>query len=209
MSPKRGSKASEGHQTFFQTSRPEGRYDTIALQRIWRQVGDSFAHYLEAADDRRFWQTVVPWLLADAASESESYGGKGPILAQIGACSHWIRPHQSQISIAGGFAAPFGYGNDAQGYSFRSLPELDGSLVFRLDSRSGVWEQTKGRPGRRPLVLRASLPARTARHGKAAIHTIWTPGSPTSPKNKVLHLYFFRRQDESWSLEGEIYEQEE
>ena len=188
----------------FATSHPEGSHDAVLLQRLWRDVREPVRGYLEPDDDQGFWRTAVPWLLADAACEARCYKGKEAVLAEIGACSRWLRPHQSRVTLAGGFAAPFGYGNRGQGYAPRSLPELDGSLLFSLDRETGDWLRASGRPGRRPLVLRAALPARTQRHAQASIHCRWQPGSPTSPKEKVDHLYFFRRCEGEWRLEGEM-----
>lgn len=124
----------DGHLNSFATSRPEGGHDAVLLQRTWQDVREHLSDYLEPDDDFDFWRVVAPWILVDAAMLAREHAGKEQILVEIGACSRWLRPHQSQVALSGGFAAPFGYGNKGQGYSFRSLPELDGSLMFRYQA---------------------------------------------------------------------------
>jgi hypothetical protein len=75
------------------------------------------------------------------------------------------------------------------------LPELEWSESLKWTGEA--WEP--GRTGRRCLVLRIAIPARTARHLQAAIHTIWTPRSPTI-REKVVQLFGFRKRAGVWSL---------
>jgi hypothetical protein len=117
------------------------------------------------------------------------------IYTQIGCCRHWIRPHQSRWTADGGFAAPFGYDKTTTGYSFRALPDLEWSVFLKWTGEG--WEP--GRTGGRCLLLRVAIPSRTARHFQAAVHTLWTPRSPSGKEN-ALQLYGFRKKDGLWRL---------
>jgi hypothetical protein len=43
------------------------------------------------------------------------------------------------------------------------------------------------------------LPSRTARHVRAVAHTLWTPESPTIPKDELLQGYAFEKVNDGWS----------
>jgi hypothetical protein len=68
--------------------------------------------HLGAEDDRELWEEVLRAVAKDASTLLVK-GSRSPLYATIGACSHWVRPHQSRWTAAGGFALPVGYG-DAQ-----------------------------------------------------------------------------------------------
>lgn len=153
----------------------------------------AIAEHLAADDDASLWDMATNTIL----NETSVLYGNAPekLFAQIGCCRHWIRPHQRRWTADGGFAWPAGYDKTTTGYSFSALPELEWSVYLRW---TGVaWEP--GRTGERCLLLRVSIPGRTARHLQAAVHTIWTPRSPMS-KEKVLQLYGFRKKDGVWLL---------
>jgi hypothetical protein len=144
-------------------------------------------------DASDLWDVAVTTILADAAALAREAGVN--VFAEVGCCSHWIRPHQYRWIEGGGFASPFGYDKTTTGYSFRALPALDWSIFFRWTGSEWEWGST----GRRKLLLRIAVPARTARHLQAAIHTIWTPRSPVS-KEKTVQLYGFRKDGSRWYL---------
>ena len=50
----------------------------------------------------------------------------------------------------------------------------------------------------RQLTLRIAIPARSARHAQAAVHTLWRSGPPQHPHQKLLQLYGFRRLTDGW-----------
>jgi hypothetical protein len=147
---------------------------------------------LAADDDPDLWEVAVSMILADAVLLNESHE---EIFSQIGCCRHWVRPHQHRWTADGGFAFPAGYNRTTTGFSFRALPELEWSIFFKWNG--AAWEQ--GRTGRRCPLLRIAIPGRTARHLQAAVHTIWTPRSPSS-KEKVVRLYGFRKKQGEWQL---------
>lgn len=138
--------------------------------------------YLEDEDGPALWAAVFETLAHDFES-LYSGGAKGyEIYYQIGACSHWLRPHQTRLTIGGGFAYPGGYGGND--YFGDGLPEFDWYSIIRRDPKEGRWEQVEKFSGKRKLVCRVAVPARTRRHKQAAIDARWSPGTPDNPEKK-------------------------
>jgi hypothetical protein len=151
------------------------------------------AEHLSSDDDPHLWDVATTTLLAEAAQAADA---RAEIYAEVGCCHHWISPHHPiRWTADGGFAWPFGYNKTATGFSYRALPEFTWSECLAWTGEAWV----PGRPGRRCLMFRVAIPARTARHLQAAIHTIWTPRSP-STREKLVQLYGFRKQAGVWSL---------
>lgn len=151
------------------------------------------AKHLTSDDDAELWRVATTALLAEA--EASVVHSRQHIYARIGCCNHWISPHSPiRWGAAGGFAWPFGYDKTSTSSGYRGLPQLIWSELLKWTGE--VWESS--RIARQSLVFRIAIPARTARHLQAAIHTIWTPHSPTS-KEKVVQLYGFRKKQEIWS----------
>jgi hypothetical protein len=153
---------------------------------------------LSDGDDPRLWEVAITRVFGDAEILSRSNRSKRPIFAQIGRCSHWLSPHNNgdwfkQIEK---FAWPSGYGRN--GSLIFGLPEFDWSVVWKWDETNAGWEAVPMLPGKRILLFRVALPGRTARHVRAVVHTIWTPGSPTIPKEELLQGYAFRKTDGVW-----------
>jgi hypothetical protein len=152
------------------------------------------AERLTADDDRDLWEVATTTLLAEA--ETAAAGTREEVYVQVGCCHHWISPHHPiRWTADGGFAWPFGYDKTTTGWSYRALPEFTWSESLKWTGDG--WEPR--RTGRRCLVFRVAIPARTARHLQAAIHTIWTPRSPTG-REKVVQLFGFRKREGVWSL---------
>jgi hypothetical protein len=150
------------------------------------------AAHLTSDDDPDLWEVVTKNLLAEAAAASVET--EQDVYSQIGCCHHWISPHHPIRWVnGGGFAWPFGYDKTTTGWSYRALPELSWSESFIWTGAS--WNACK--LDSRSLVFRIAVPARTSRHMQAAIHTIWTPHSPTS-KEKVVQLFGYRKTKGSW-----------
>ena len=150
------------------------------------------AEHLTGDDDPMLWDVATTTLLAEAASEGIT---RKDIYAQVGCCHHWLRPHQSLWTADGGFAWPFGYDKTTTGWWAYALPELSWSVFLKWTGDE--WEP--GRTGKRCLLFRISIPARTARHLQAAVHTIWTPHSPTS-RERTIQLFGFRKKEDKWWL---------
>src|SRR6266568_3246792 len=152
------------------------------------------AEQLVGDDDPDLWDLVTTTVLAHA--EAAAADTREEVYAHIGCCHHWISPHHPiRWTADGGFAWPFGYDKTTTGWSYRALPEFTWSEFLKWTGES--WEP--GRTGKRCLVFRVAIPARTVRHQQAAIHTIWTPHSPTT-KEKLVQLYGFRKREGEWSL---------
>jgi hypothetical protein len=150
--------------------------------------------HLTADDDTGLWQIATTTLFALA--EASAAKTRKNVFVQIGSCSHWISPHHPIRWIAdGGFAWPFGYDKTTTGFSYRALPELSWSELLKWTGED--WEPD--RLGKRSLVFRVAIPARTARHLQAAIHTVWTPRSPTE-REKMVQLFGFRKKHGKWLL---------
>ena len=136
---------------------------------------------LVAGDDHALWRVALS-VLTDEFEQRWAEASQRAVWAMVvGACSHWVRPHNSRWDAVGGFAYPEGYKD--------SVPELDWSLVFVFRNRE--WASVKKLPGKNIRVFRVAIPARTARHKQAAIHTRWTSNGQTV-------LYGFRKIADKW-----------
>jgi hypothetical protein len=152
------------------------------------------ACHLTQDDDPALWDVATTAVLADAGAAAT--GTRDEVYVQIGCCHHWISPHRPiRWAAGGGFAWPFGYDPTTTGWSYRALPAFTWSEWLKWTG--GGWEP--GRTGRRCLVFRVAIPARTARHSQAAVHTIWTPRCPAG-REKAVELFGFRRREGVWSL---------
>jgi hypothetical protein len=136
---------------------------------------------LAADDDPALWRAAL-FVLADELAQRQGEESRGGTWAMVvGACSHWVRPHNSRWNAAGGFAYPDGYKD--------SVPALDWSVTFVFGNQE--CKAVTKLPGKNIRVFRVAIPARTARHKQAAIHTRWTPNGETV-------LYGFRKVADKW-----------
>jgi hypothetical protein len=175
-----------------------GGLDEPIVPGLWEVFHPVLAPLLESEDDPALWERTLSSVLGDLVTFYGEPSKKQVMLADVGRCSRWLRPHQSRVMLGGGFASPFGYGNKGGGYSFHSLPEFDWYRTWRRDPQKQCWEPIAGHPGRRPLVLRIAVPSRSRRHDQAGVHTQWAPGTPRDPRTKATQLYFFRRIGGRW-----------
>jgi hypothetical protein len=136
---------------------------------------------LAADDDRCFWQAALSVLTDKFIQRHTEESTNRDWAMVVGACSHWVRPHNSLWRAGGGFAYPQGYRD--------SLPELGWSLI--LVFRDGQWTPVSKLPGKKVKLFRVALPSRTARHKQAAVHTRWFPGDETAS-------FRFRKIDGRW-----------
>jgi hypothetical protein len=136
---------------------------------------------LGADDDRDFWQVALSVLTEEFLQRRSESPRHRKCAIVLGACSHWVRPHQTRWTAAGGFAYPDGY--------TEGLPELDWSLVLAF--RNLQWIPMTKLPGKRTELLRIAIPSRTARHNQAAVHARWSPGHETV-------LFGFREVSDKW-----------
>jgi hypothetical protein len=152
--------------------------------------------HLSASDDARFWFTVLEdltqeflWLGLDERASHE-------IFLQIGACSHWLRPHQTRLTAAGGFALPAGY--LGSGFSRDGLPEFDWFVLLHRSQAQSSWSKSENFFGKRQLLCRVALPTRTLQHNQAVINVLWSPGTPAQPKEKTKLFYAYRKIADEW-----------
>ncbi|MFL6311331.1 MAG: hypothetical protein ACJ71W_04420 [Terriglobales bacterium] len=153
-------------------------------------IFEALAKNLNSDDDDDLWRLIVSTIMEEFARQImvKSRNGKKCYL-RVGACSHWIRPHQSRWTAAGGFAWPAGY-KGAEGHSLvRGLPEFDWSEAFQFEF--GRWMHTAKFTGKRQVIFRVAVPSRTTRHMQAAVHSIW------SDSNEQI-LYGFRKAKGQW-----------
>lgn len=160
-----------------------------------KSVLEIIAEHFSADDDPQLWEVAMTTLLTEA--ERAAAHTRTEVYSEIGCCHHWICPHRPIFWMPNGkrFAWPFGYNKTVTGFSYRALPAFTWSECLTWTGEN--WEP--GRTGRRCLVFRIAIPARTAGRQRAAIHTIWTPRSPTSREKRV-QLYGFRKRKRGWTL---------
>jgi len=152
---------------------------------------------LSEEDDPRLWEEVLKVLGGDA-SILEIVNGGSPLYVEVGACSHWLRPHQTRWTAAGGFAWPTGYGGSA--FSRTGLPILDWSIALQFDQALG-WIVAEEAPGKRSISVRVAVPNRTMRHPQAAVHSVWPPRTLDARRKRTV-FYGFRKSDGEWELKA-------
>jgi hypothetical protein len=160
-------------------------------------LADTFGPHLGPDDDPEFWDTAVELLVSEIETETTEEITTRDIYLNLGACSHWLRPHQTRWTASGGFAWPTGY--DGGTGSRSGLPQFDWSVKFLLNKKLKIWEPADRFRGKRKLILRAALPTRTTRHDQAAVHTAWVPGPPVHPTKKRVRFYGFRKNQQAWT----------
>jgi hypothetical protein len=165
---------------------------------IWAQFQPRIVPALESEDDIDLWAVAVGHIIADAEFLCGNAATTETVFTEIGRCSHWLRPNQTRWTADGGFAWPSGYGGS--GFSRAGLAEFDWSLIWQWNAPQHKWECTDKPAGKRRLRLRIAIPSRTIQHPQAAVHTIWIPGSPTTPTDKLRQFYGFRKRDGTWAV---------
>jgi hypothetical protein len=163
-------------------------YDNVFASRITPHLG--------VDDAPSVWRDAVSLVIAEAEFLCAKADDKHSLFAEIGCCSNWMAPHHARWTADGGFAWPSGYSKS--GFSLSGLPEFDWSLVWVFNTMTNSWSPVSRVTGKRPLVFRVALPARTARHRQAVVHTIWKPGPPPAPKQRLVQFYGFRKTVDGW-----------
>jgi hypothetical protein len=136
---------------------------------------------LSEEDDPALWREALTVITEDFARAFERKSAKKNWGITVGACSHWLRPHQSLWAKGGGFAYPDGYDH------FR--PKFDWSVSLLL--RDGEWIPVVKPPSRGAACWLIAIPSRTSRHKQAAVYTRWHPGTQTV-------FYGFRKREDYW-----------
>jgi hypothetical protein len=136
---------------------------------------------LSTEDDPLLWEAVLTILANEFLRRYENESDSRSWYFLFGACSHWVRPHNSRWNAAGGFVFPEGYQN--------GVPELDWTVITLRDGQS--WRQANKLSSKRQIVFRAAIPSRSARHQQAVVHTKWSISQDPV-------LYGFRKLDGPW-----------
>lgn len=157
-------------------------------------------NHLGESDDPDLWAAVCEELLSDVKLRAKFKKRKWPIVLEIGACSHWSRPHQTRTTRGGGFAYPTGYGEDGESTGRLDplgLPQFDWSISVRLDEDSGIWMGELPGKGKR-YSCRIAIPTRTVQHAQAAINATWLPYPPEASTARKIWVYGFRKIYGDW-----------
>jgi len=149
---------------------------------------------LSEGDDPALWVQVLKAVAVDA-SVLQVPAQRSRLYAEVGACSHWLRPHQTRWTAAGGFAFPSGYGH----FRLSGLPGFDWSVKLQFDSALPGWIVPGESQMKRFNSVRIAIPARTTRHRQAAIHSLWSPGTLDAKQSRPV-LYGFRNLNGIWEL---------
>jgi len=163
---------------------------------------------LTVEDDPALWGQVLKTLAEDASTLATVSDGS-PLYAEIGVCSHWLRPHQTRWTAAGGFAAPKGYGDGEGGglpFARVGLPRLDWSVRLLFNPTGLDWVVPAELPTKNFKSIRVAVPFRTARHRQAAVHTLWSRGT-LDARHKRTARYGFRNSNGVWELKAHFQEQ--
>jgi hypothetical protein len=153
---------------------------------------------LSADDDAVLWEQVLK-VLAEEASILELVADGSQLYVEVGVCSHWLRPHQTRWTAAGGFAWPVGYGGTR--FSRTGLPLFDWSVRLQFNPAPAGWIVPEKPPTKRSVFVRVAVPARTARHRQAAVHTVWPPKTLDVKRERTV-FYGFRNSDGVWELKA-------
>lgn len=150
--------------------------------------------HLSDQDDPGLWAQALKAVAEDAAV-LQVPNHRSILCADVGVCSHWFRPHQTRWTAAGGFALPVGYGH----FRLSGLPAFDWSVRLQFDPAMPCWIAASELPAKRFSSVRIAIPARTARHLQAAVHSLWSPGTLDAKRNRTV-FYGFRNLNGAWEL---------
>ena len=153
---------------------------------------------LSADDDPALWEQVLK-VLAEDSSILEAVTDGSQLYAEVGVCSHWLRPHQTRWTAAGGFAWPVGYGGT--GFSRTGLPLFNWSVILQLNPAPIGWVIPEKLPTKRSISVRVAVPSRTTRHRQAAVHTLWPPRTLDAKRERTV-VYGLRNLNGVWELKA-------
>ena len=159
---------------------------------------------LSAEDDPALWEQVLK-ILAEDASALKAVADGSRLFAEVGACSHWLRPHQTRWTAAGGFAWPSGYGG--AGFSRTGLPLFDWSVILQFNPAPMGWVIPEQSPTRHSMSVRVAVPSRTTRHLQAAVHTLWSRRTFYAKRERRV-LYGLRNLNGVWELKASTRDRE-
>lgn len=147
---------------------------------------EAISPHLASDDDPQLWRAVLELLFSEIQMRPRR--DRELRFIRIGACSHWLRPHQTRWTAAGGFAWPVGYGG-GEGYSDDGTPEFDWSIKLREEPDG--WLPVEKFAGKNKSIVEVAVPSRSARHQQAAV-SVRYPDSPLAV------FYGFRQKNGEW-----------
>ena len=159
---------------------------------------------LSAEDDPALWEQVLK-ILGEDASTLKAVTDGSKLYAEVGVCSHWLRPHQTRWTAGGGFAWPSGYGGP--GFSRTGLPLFDWSVILQFNPAPMGWVIPVKSPTRHSISVRVAIPSRTTRHRQAAVHTLWSPRTFYAKRERRV-LYGLRNLNGVWELKASTRDRE-
>jgi hypothetical protein len=167
-----------------------------------RRVIDELSSNLLADDDPALWLTVLQVVNRDISRRfSEAAESARDLLLLVGACSKWLRPHQTRFRVNDEeFAWPSGYGG--AGLSRTGLPEFDWCCCFQRDNADFTRIDVPHAIGKRQFFVRVAIPTKTVHRRKASVNVLWTPGTPADSRQVLVRLLAFKKIDVQWKLHG-------
>jgi hypothetical protein len=167
---------------------------------VWALFAGRIQEHLNQDDDVRLWQAALDTVLGDARFLCRHHRAKPEIVAQVGCCARWLSPHNKGSWFRyKRFAWASGY--ERTGRWTRGLPAFEWVTTWRWVPTDSSWEPLERIGGTRRLLFRVAVPARTARHVRAIIHTCWLPRTPTT-SDKLLRAYAFVKTDSEWRFDS-------
>jgi hypothetical protein len=163
---------------------------------------DDIAPYLTVTDDSTLWEAVLRVACDDLSTEVSKSESNRDVFLVLGACSSWLRPHQTRWRVGElEFAWPSGYGGNR--YSRTGLPELDWCCCFQYGGADEfTMVDVPRRFKNRQILLRIAVPTQTMNRRKASINMYWSPGTPRNVRRSVVRFLALSRKDAQWSLVG-------
>jgi hypothetical protein len=172
----------------------------------------ALTEHLSLEDDPALWVGILRGIAEDAREFAIL---RSKLYVEIGACSHWLRPHKIRWRPPGGSPAGYGLAYPA-GYGFAypaeqgsgkgfggamGLPRFDWSVMLLFIPASGTFETPSAPPTKRFRSARVAVPSRTTRHRQAVVHTLWPSGTLDARHTRTV-LYGFRNVNGVWGLKA-------
>jgi hypothetical protein len=164
------------------------------MSAYWRFLQPEVSQLFDREDGPAFWESALDCILCDAESVLAANAIHQPIVVHLGRCSEAIRFH----TAIGRVRQSFGSGSQS-GCSFSSLPAFDWSFRWLWQPLENRWSIVSGQSNRHALLYRIALPAQTSVQYQANVHTIWLPGSPENPNEKLTRFYGFEKNESDWN----------
>ncbi|MCA9215164.1 MAG: hypothetical protein KDB27_18980 [Planctomycetales bacterium] len=166
-----------------------------------QNVVDELSSHFSPDDDPDLWLEVLRVVKGDIARRFTEADSPRDLLLLVGACSNWLRPHQTRFRVRDEeFAWPSGYGG--VGFSRTGLPELDWCCCFRRTNSGFARIGVPHKIGKRRFLVRVAIPSKTIERRRASINVSWTPGIPADVRQPLVRLLAFKKANVGWEMIG-------